>query len=919
MVGESFLGPASLAWAKPGDESGYLSVWQHLVDTRDVASRLWDTFVADSIKQSLATTERLEVSEVRALAVFLAGIHDVGKITRSLQRKIPPGANAEMILGSLEDVGLDLEFGIEEVGAYFPHGLASSVILYDWLLKQGMWGPVAETIASVVESHHGIPARTVDYDRARAILREYPENWLLVQAAVIEAMADATEVKPIIGKIQSELFVPTIQLITGLVIAADWCASNERAFPYVFDCEQEQRVQDGLASIGFAGLWSASKTMKPDVAEYFAAAFGWPDEWDPRPIQQRAFAQARRSEGASLHIIEASTGSGKTEAALAVAHAYAEKHGCHGVVFAAPTMATANGLFNRVIQWAQNVVPAGDTTAAYLAHSMNSLVKEYQRLRVKGVGTDTSGNGSVTAMEWFASPKKGLLSNFAVSTVDQVLMMALQSRHNMLRHLGLAGKVVIIDEVHAYDSFTSAYLESTLKWLAWYEVPVILLSATLPVDKKESLVQAYRSVLGEEDWESVSDGYPLLTIADANGVREESLDIGPNEIHADVSVIGDTDRELLTLCEELLTDGGCALVVCNTVRRAQNSYSMLVKKFPDEVELHHAAFIAHERAVKEGKMLQQLGPEARRGRSRPHRRIYVATQVVEQSLDIDVDVMISDMAPIDLLVQRAGRLHRHQRPLEDRPEKLRRARLFIRGAEGWDEMPVFDSGTAAIYDPAVLLASAAAVSRKWLSEGYRRPEDIAGIVRGTYATVADPESPVADWQPAWDEAREESRKLQNLAINRSETFRYPDPDVGNYRALFARYFESKGSAVDKEEAAIAQVRDADPTIEVIPIETGDFGYRPWGTESEYVLDDESPEFSLARHLAGATVRLPTRMSKHESVFDRVIDQLEKETPVGWVDSFLLKNKVALRLDSTGEANIAGFDVKYSPELGLEVK
>lgn len=111
------------------------------------------------------------------------------------------------------------------------------------------------------------------------------------------------------------------------------------------------------------------------------------------------------------------------------------------------------------------------------------------------------------------------------------------------------------------------------------------------------------------------------------------------------------------------------------------------KKFPDEVELHHAAFIAHERAVKEGKMLQQLGPEARRGRSRPHRRIYVATQVVEQSLDIDVDVMISDMAPIDLLVQRAGRLHRHQRPLEDRPEKLRRARLFIRGQRDGTRCP----------------------------------------------------------------------------------------------------------------------------------------------------------------------------------------------------------------------------------------
>lgn len=912
------LGPARLAWAKPGDESAYLSVWQHLVDAAGVAERLWESFLAPSIKESLSAVEGLSVEELRRLAVFLAGVHDCGKISRSFQLKIPPGVNREMILGSLEDSGLSLELGTEEVGAYFPHGLASSMILQTWLVSHGVWGPIAASLAMVVESHHGIPANKHDYDKAVAILEQYPREWREAQESVLNEMADRCGVHSVLPMVERELTIPTIQLLTGLVIASDWCASNEKAFPYIFTEDQGERVTNGLDAIGLAGIWHASETMTEDVAAYFAAAFGWPAGWEPRVIQREAFLAAGMSTGASLSIIEATTGGGKTEAALAAAHVLASKHGCHGVVFAAPTMATANGLFERVIMWAQNVVAPGDVTAAYLAHSKNELVEGFQKLKFKGVAPDSNETGSVSALQWFASPKKGLLSNFAIATVDQVLMMALQSRYNMLRHLGLAGKVVIIDEVHAYDAFTSAYLETALKWLAWYDVPVILLSATLPVAKKEQLVRAYRSYLDEDAWEASSVGYPLLTVSDQVGVREIPMEIGPLEIRAEVQVIDDSEPGLVQLMQRLINNGGCALVVCNTVRRAQEAYQALSRVFPEEVELHHAAFIASERAAKEGMLLKQLGPAAQRGLERPERRIFVATQVVEQSLDIDVDVLISDIAPIDSVVQRIGRLHRHKRSMNERPEDLRSPQVYIRGAKRWDGVPEFDSGVAAIYDPLVLLASSAVVLGEWAQNGFSRPDDLASVVRETYAQLELENPPFPSWSEAWIAAKNESESEKANKLRRSETFRYPEPESSNFHAMFERYQKEKGTALAKEEAAIAQVRDADPSIEVIPIEIGDYGYRPWGSECEFLLADEAPDFRLTRTLASGTVRLPTRMSKHQSVFDKVIEQLESETPVGWVSSFLLKGQVALCLDANGLGEIAGFKVRYSAELGLEV-
>ena len=167
--------------------------------------------------------------------------------------------------------------------------------------------------------------------------------------------------------------------------------------------------------------------------------------------------------------------------------------------------------------------------------------------------------------------------------------------------------------------------------------------------------------------------------------------------------------------------------MCNTVARAQEMYSACVEEFPGEVELHHSRFLANERAVKEDRLRAELGPDAHRGAGRPYRKVVVATQVAEQSLDIDVDLLISDVAPMDLLIQRAGRMHRHNRPAGDRPGPVIQPVMLVRGVLGRDPAPRLDPGTAAIYDPAVLLATVAELEATVIPDGFRRPDDIKPV------------------------------------------------------------------------------------------------------------------------------------------------------------------------------------------------
>ncbi len=355
-------------------------------------------------------------------------------------------------------------------------------------------------------------------------------------------------------------------------------------------------------------------------------------------------------------------GEGKTEAALVAAELLARRFGAHGVFVGLPTQATTDAMFNRVKKWLAEVQPGA---ALGLSHGKSVVNAEYaglERWHATEVGVDC-GCDVYSPSQWFTGRKRLLLSPHVVGTIDNILLAGAQVKHVALHHLAFAQKVVVLDEVHAADIYMSEFLERALEWLGASQVPVVLLSATLPASIRQRLIRAYTGQTHD-----VGNGYPQITIANSTTttiytpaatatktIQFEVLD-EPGLGAWDTTSAGNSVAALLN---ERLSDGGCALIIRNTVGRAQTLYARLQAAFPDDqVLLLHSRFTAGDRAAHTEELLGLLG-DTSKGAIRPHRVIVVATQVAEQSLDIDADLLVTDLCPIDLLLQRAGRLHRH--------------------------------------------------------------------------------------------------------------------------------------------------------------------------------------------------------------------------------------------------------------------
>ncbi|MFD5868549.1 CRISPR-associated helicase Cas3' [Corynebacterium sp. NPDC060344] len=904
-------------WAKSGDDSGWLSLPQHLADAAAVSSLLWEHWVSDSVKRFLEDKLDMDEPDLRTLLTFLAGAHDVGKATLKFERQIEKTERGREILDDLATTGLPLAMStLEAERVTFPHGLAGEAILHAWLLKQGCKKQTANSIAPIIGAHHGVATNGDDLKHAERLLKDYAAPWVAVHDEILDGMSSATGFATIAARLPKKLHADSAMLLAGLIVMSDWIASNSDVFPMTPHGTLEDRARKGFLALGLTGPWNAEASLDDGTDAYYRQAFDWPDSFGARPIQRVAIDAIAQSDGPCLMIVEAPTGEGKTEAALAIGHLIAAATGAQGLLLATPTMGTSNGLFPRARDWAALNTPTGHVTSMNLVHSRKHFSKDFEQLRTRGIAEDAPGaHGSVVASQWFNGPKRALLSNFVVATVDQVLMMALQMRYSMLRHIGLAGKVIIIDEVHSYDLYMGSYLKKALQWLARYGASVVLLSATLPKKEKLELVRAYGGQLSDEIPDDLSVGYPLLTAVDRHGVREHDVESRPTDLNASIDVIPDSLEDLAGVVESLVSDGGCLLIICNTVRRAQETYRMLAGAYADDVELHHSAFMAAERSQREDELRIALGPESHRGAGRPDRKIIVSTQVAEQSLDIDADALITDIAPMDLMIQRIGRIHRHARPDTDRPANLREPKVYVRAIEELEPIPVFEGGTAAIYAPAILMSTLAN-----LPSSFRRPDDISHLVQATYSPTFTP--PDA-WATRYGEWKTEMTASLQLSEKRASTFQIPEPQYSaKIVKLFERYHRSMEKSAAGEEAGAAQVRDSDPTFEVIPIISTDYGYRvvpipgEESPETEF-MDDAEPDRSTAFRLASSVLRLPARFSRRDSVFKRVIDKLELETPIGWSKNFLLKGHVALRLDENGEVELDGQRLRYSSELGLE--
>ncbi|MDF1487393.1 CRISPR-associated helicase Cas3' [Tessaracoccus caeni] len=903
-------------WGKLDRESSsWLPLTTHLTDAHAVAGLLWDNFLADSIKSAICTSMGLSHDEGRALVSWLTGVHDIGKASPAFAFKAE-AAGSPAVLDRMRDAGLFIHHADTKIG----HATVGQAVLRTWLKdKYGTPIRVGTTWASVVGGHHGRNPSDLDVRAAANTPNSIGTGrWSDVRDEILDAMASLSGPHLNLAVwTQNYLPVPAQTLLTSIVIVADWIASNQDYFPYQDEFDTRERAEDAYERLALPGPWRPKQST--DVTALFDQRFPTLRGSAPRAIQVGLVEAALSCKAPPLLIVEEAMGQGKTEAAYLAAEVLAARFGLGGVFFGLPTMATANPMFTRTLEWLSTAVGTEDASVA-LAHGKAALNEQYTgMLRSSRFGEvyddDTDGSrGQAVVNAWLRGRRKAGLSSFVVGTIDQALFLGLKAKHVVLRHLGLAAKVVVIDEVHAADTYMRQYLKRVLTWLSAHHTPVILMSATLPPDQRDEYVAAYATGRGDQNVPPTdrTDAYPRITRYDGS---RSNVPVVTTTSHTPVQLerIADDPITTIALLDDLLADGGCAGIICNTVRRAQDIYHTLQEHFGKDVVLLHSRFLAPHRAAKEATLVNQLGRDSQR----PQRLIVVGTQVLEQSLDIDFDVMISDLAPIDLLLQRVGRLHRHT--TRRRPPLLTSPALYIRGVIDWAEQPpVSVRSSRSVYGEAPLLRSAAVLDSR---TSIHLPKDIPTLVRTAYdPTLVAP----AGWEERWNEAEAAAASKSAQARSRAQTYMLASPE--SLSSLTGWLDVAESDPERAEEKGRSQVRDSEDSLEVLVLWRDSSGQLrvpsyarshagalvpeglPWGTTGT--------ELSIAKAMASCTLSLPIQLT-NDKLIDQVIDELERQVDAsGWQRSPWVAGQLILVFDDVDKVTLGGFDLQYDAAEGL---
>ncbi|MEE1753541.1 type I-E CRISPR-associated protein Cse1/CasA [Streptomyces sp. SP18CS02] len=958
-LGDLLTGAARTVWAKHDPDFGkWLPLWRHLADSAAVAGLLWDRWLPRGVKTLVAEALPDGEEDGRRLCVWLSGTHDIGKCTPAFACQVDE--LADVMRGAGLGMRTRRQFGDDRRAA--PHGLAGHVLLQEWLEDRHGWSRRSSAqFAIVAGGHHGVPpdhAQIHHVDAHPELLRTpgpAEAVWRRVQNEVLDACAQVFGVEERLALWQKvKLPQPVQVLLTAVVIVADWIASNPDLFPYMPEDvprNESERVAAAWKGLRLPPPWEPAEPGDP-AEELFSKRFALPPGARVRPVQERAVAMARTMPRPGMLVIEAPMGEGKTEAALAVAEVFAARSGAGGCYIALPTMATGNAMFPRLLAWLDRLPPTGSGStgerSVFLAHAKAALQDDYAGLLRDGHRTiaavdaydnehvppgirreNRTAPADLVAHQWLRGRKKGLLASFAVGTIDQLLMTGLKSRHLALRHLAMAGKVVVIDEVHAYDAYMNAYLDRVLSWLGAYRVPVVVLSATLPASRRRELVEAYDGT----DAEAVAEatGYPLLTaVCPGTAPVVETPPASGRRTDVVLEPLADDDATLSDLLARELADGGCALVVRNTVDRVTDTAAALRERFgADHVTVAHARYVDIDRARKDASLLDRFGPPERDGTSprRPEQaHIVVASQVAEQSLDVDFDLLVTDLCPADLLLQRMGRLHRHPRGEEQRlrPPGLRRPRCFVTGVD-WRARPAPEpvGGSCTVYGAHSLLRSLAVLAPHLGAPGtrgrpVRLPEDISPLVQRAYGE--DDPSP-DHWAGKAVAARAEYERKRAVQQRNAEVFRLEQARADG-RPLIGWIDAGVGDA-DDSRAGRAQVRDSRESLEVLVVTRradGTLCTLPWLDRGRGGLDlptDTVPSPRAARAAAASGLRLPYHFA-FPGELERALADLEQLYVPAWQskESHWLAGELILPLDEDGRTSLAGWDLAYDPDEGL---
>lgn len=914
-----------MLWAKTSQ--GHPSIhplWCHLVDVAAVAGVLYEEVLEQDARNML--TRMLGVTDdAGAWLSFYAGLHDIGKASPGFQKKQESCAEALRAQGFPFPAGNPL-----------PHGVVTAISLSEFLTNVDGFPPhspeLARRIAVAVGGHHGVFPRAEDIERAgpRAVGQGL---WREARRRLAKTLANVTGVHTL--RASDEIPCHSFFIfLAGLVSVADWIGSDETHFPF---------AEPDVPEIEYAGLARARaikaldaigwRKWKPPASPLpFNALF--PSIDSPRPLQRTAQEISQRLDTPALVLIEAPTGEGKTEAALQLADAWSANLRQKGIYIALPTQATSNQMFSRLKDFLSRRYEDAEEVQLLLLHGHASLVAEFEAMKtpmrniapanIADDGTPAWDNApaNIVAGEWFAWRKRGLLAPFGVGTVDQILMAVLQTRHMFVRLFGLACKTIIIDEIHAYDTYMSTLIERLVEWLAALHCSVVLLSATLPSDRRRALLKAYQRGAGiAETHEPAGTPYPRISVVSPSGAEVLPFEASAaNHRTLQIKWYEDDPANLGNYLSERLAQGGCAAVICNTVNRAQQVYQALKSYFPSEdagdgspeLDLLHARFLHDDRIVRERRVLQRFGhPRAQVEGApvqRPKRAVLVSTQIIEQSLDLDFDVMVSDLAPVDLLLQRAGRLCRHGRP--ERPTHFLPPTLCVLSPNSdADGVPSFGA-SAAVYEEHLLL-------RTWLAlrsrDAVSVPFDIDNLIESVYDDRACPDEIEEAIHQRWEETRRILDNEMQRASGQARMFRilppYHSDDI-----LEGENRELEEDNPDVHPTFQALTRLAEPSVNVICL---------YGSENQTFLDADgheaidlaaTPDHQTAMRLLRRSVSL-----SHKAIVHRILQEAYR--PQAWVRNSLLRHTYAIFFDRCGKASsdFGSYLLRLDSELGVIVE
>lgn len=635
---------------------------------------------------------------------LIAAAHDVGKVSPTFQERIH------------RDIG-------EILGIIDPN--LDKAIGYHFTVSQAAVSQFPKYIPEIIGRHHGYTPQGINLPDAEIY---GGSGWQKQRMDLLNALKNDLNVAwPLVSSaLQSDV-------LAGLTTVADWIGSGS-LFDGVDLESGKNNISKALDRAGFV----APKIRKGLT---FEEVFGF----SPRNTQIR-LAESIKIPGA--YVLEAPMGLGKTEAALYAAYQALEEGRATGIYFALPTQLTSDKIYERMNLFLEKILDGADVNRRSL------LLHGAAWLRDTELGEDGAPGHC-----WFNSSKRGLLAPFAVGTIDQALMAVMNVKHGFVRAFGLAGKVVILDEVHSYDSYTGTILNELVGALRELHCTVIILSATL-TDKQRHSILGLGAFFNDSEEREILSPYPLISVYPREGELRELEIEKLEDFKVDISISLNDDvavNEVLLRAER----GEQVLWIENTVIEAQQRYCLLAAKAREigfDCGLLHSRFLKVDRQRNEDRWVGFFGKAGRNSRQE-NGRILVGTQVLEQSLDIDADFLVTRLCPTDMLFQRLGRLWRHRENDDIRPKEANRE-VWIMAPRLSDAVQNQNSlgKSAKVYSPYILCRTL----EVWQDiSSVQLPDEIRPLLEATYKKRSEKIN-MAKYKQETDEARE---KLCRFALH----------------------------------------------------------------------------------------------------------------------------------------------------------